>query len=91
MITPLPKSLTLKGWKLVQEFRKGSVAIYHKTKGVVSEYEVILISVRAHTATEPAAETYPSDMAWGTNGWTYSTMEEAMKKAQTEVYLEETD
>lgn len=88
MITPLPKTLTINGFKLTQEYRKGNVAIYAKSKGAHTEYEVVLVTVHPGN---PPFERYPSDMAWGTNGWSYPTLDEARKKADVEVYLEETD
>lgn len=87
MNTTLAKVMSHKGFKLTQEFRSGNVAVYRKAKGDNTEWEVILVREDPHTS----AEVYPQDMAWGTNGWSYPTLEEAMKKAETEVYLEETD
>jgi hypothetical protein len=73
------------GFRLSQLKRVGDVAIYKQTKGKQpSAYEVVVIRRReacVAVGTElPATEVYPPNEAWGSNGFTYRTLEEAERK-----------
>lgn len=85
MIT-LKTAFTKKGWTFEQIARQGMIAIYHRTKGRVEDWEVVRI--QSHNGREiagekfPPSEYYPSSETWGTHGWTYTSRELAERKME---------
>lgn len=82
----LETAFTFDGYCFKQLDRVGDVAIYHKTKGLLSEsFEVVIIQKRdAHTwpngVTTPAHEAMPSSEQWGVKAWTYTSREMAVQR-----------
>lgn len=82
----LPNSWKRNGFKHTVLRRDGMVALVERQHSAVSlpHWEVVKIRVspeklvgeRAYTE----AEVYPSSERWGTDGWTYTTLEDAMAK-----------
>lgn len=78
---PLPKTFRKSGFDFEQLKRIGNVALYRKTNGNIESFE--LVKVQAHDGyfikdvEMPPAEFYPSSEQWGTNGWTFTTRDEA--------------
>lgn len=86
----LPEYFERKGWCHKEAIRIGKVAVYRRYKpGSQSfHYETIVIREQRERVLNtpgspvmPAMELYPSSEAWGKNGFTYSTFEEAKQKA----------
>lgn len=86
----LEKEFTSKGWIHQQITRSDNVAIYKRWKdgGLDPHYEVV--KVKSHSGfkipgtenmSEPS-EYYPGENAWGRDGFTCSTWNEAMDKMQ---------
>lgn len=82
----LEKSFKSSGFQFNQIVRLKDKAIYERKAlvGKAKSFEVIVI--KSHngyeiggTYIEPA-ETYPSSSQWGIYGWTYTNIEDAMKK-----------
>lgn len=86
----IPETFSKSGWQFRQIERKGNLAIFERSKDEGKpHYEVV--KIRAHngfkipgteTMAEPA-EVYPSDTAWGRDGFTYSTLDEARQKLES--------
>lgn len=80
----LPTKFSEKGFTYTQIKRKGNKAIYEQNLRGSKSFEVIFIN--RHEKYEiagneiPASETYPSSSSWGTYGWTYMSLDEAIKK-----------
>jgi hypothetical protein len=72
------------GFTLTQLKRLGAVAIYKQTKTEQVTFEVVIIRKReasfAFGKDFPATEYYPHNEDWGTYGFTYRTLEEALVK-----------
>lgn len=86
----LPEYFERKGWCHQEAFREGRVAVYRRWKqgSVAFHYETIVIREQHERVLStpgspvmPAMELYPSSEAWGKNGFTCSTFEEAKQKA----------
>lgn len=83
----LPKTFKQKGFTFNQIKRDGNKAIFKKTKGTVTSYEVVSIS--SHKGYElggqkiEPAETYPSTSQWGIKGFTCTSLERAESKYKT--------
>ena len=81
---PLPTQFTKHGWQFQQIARSGNRAVFKKTKGKASSFEVI--TIQQHNGytiagvTIPPAETYPSSEQWGTYGHTSITETAAMDR-----------
>lgn len=83
----IPHTFTKNGWHFRQIERIGNLAIFERFKDAAnSHFEVV--KIRAHngfkipgtdTMAEPA-EIYPSDNAWGRDGFTLPNLEEARQK-----------
>lgn len=84
----IPETFTKSGWHFRQIERRNQWAIFERWKdeGCQPHYEVVRI--RSHdgfkipgteTMAEPA-EIYPSDTAWGRDGFTLTTIEAAREK-----------
>jgi hypothetical protein len=79
-----------KGWTHTQVQRQGNIAIFERQKeGVKPHYEVVRI--KSHNGfqipgtdqrSEPA-EYYPSENAWGVDGFTIHDLDEATAKMNT--------
>ena len=81
----LPCELRHDGFDLRQVQRIGQVALYEKTKGNYTGWEVILIRERPgrHLPNGkylPARECYPATTDWGIRGWTATTPADARKR-----------
>jgi hypothetical protein len=67
--------------------RFNDIAIYRKTKGAYTGYEVVRITLSSlHPFDKEKdlydrVEHYPSSAEWGTHGWTSQTLEAAQRKA----------
>jgi len=77
----------LLGFEYTQLKRLGDVAIYRQSKkGLPDGYEVVRIqkheAFSAFGKDFPAGESYPSSQQWGSDGWTYRTLEDAEQKFQ---------
>jgi hypothetical protein len=94
-ITTLPGNQNAPYARLLSEFRHSSftltqlkrvraVAIYKQTKSEQATFEVVIIRRReasfAFGKDFPATEYYPHNEDWGTYGFTYRTLEEALAK-----------
>jgi hypothetical protein len=76
------------GFTLTQLKRVRAVAVYKQAKNEQAPaFEVVIIRRReasfAFGKDFPATEYYPHDEDWGTYGFTYRTLEEALAKAET--------
>jgi len=74
------------GFHFKEELRKKNIAIYSKEKNGIKSYETIIVTRHdgytiAGNYIEPA-EVYPSNTAWGKNGFTYKTFGEAVDKME---------
>jgi hypothetical protein len=72
-------------FRYAQLKRFGDVAIYSQSKkGLPDAYEVVLIqrheAFSAFGKDFPAGESYPRSTQWGSEGWTYQTLEQAERK-----------
>ena len=81
----LPCSLRRDGFDLRQVERVGCVALYEKTKGNYTGWEIILIRKRPGRHLPrgkylPAREQYPSSADWGIRGWTAMSLADAKKE-----------
>ena len=84
----LDTNFTRKGWTHTQVDRKGDVAIYMRhLDGDRKHFEVIRITRSKKDYTWPngkvtlaGTESYPGDQSWGRMGWTYMTLQAAVKK-----------
>lgn len=102
-IQPLPEEFTKRDsvilWKFTRKARVGNVAVFLKTDTENPHntgYETVVIRSRkaktsvfdGKTVHFPAKEFYPSNDDWGTFGFTYRHLKDAMQKAQElhEVY-----
>lgn len=82
----LDKKFTSKGFNYTEIIREGNKAIYRQDKDgyTTSSFEVVKIS--KHNGYElngtkiAPAETYPSTSLWGTQGWTFTNLNDAKKK-----------
>lgn len=83
----LPKEFIQGGWCFKQLYRAEDKAIYEKTKNSVKSIELIKISTHdGYTIAGniiPPSEVYPGNEQWGTLGWSFSTLNEAMNKLKT--------
>lgn len=85
---PVDVTFDLGNYRHTQIARTGDIAVYrqeHK-QALVSRYEVVRIrEMPEHTwpngAVTPEHEYYPSASAWGREGWTCFTLEEAQALA----------
>jgi hypothetical protein len=72
------------GFRLTQLKRLGAVAIYKQAKTQQVTFEVVIIRQReasfAFGKDFPATEYYPHNEDWGTYGFSYRTLEEALVK-----------
>jgi hypothetical protein len=86
-MTPLPTIIRKDGFELMLMRRQGRAAIYRQHRPGSDPrhdaYEVILPQVRDTNhkgqLVEPY-EGYPAVESWGTKGWTFSTLGEAVQK-----------
>lgn len=87
----LETKFTSKGFEFTQVLRKGNMAIYEKQHSQSANPTYELIYINSHNGYEiagnkiPPSEVYPSDSAWGTYGWTYTTLDEAKAKFKTKL------
>lgn len=83
---PLETDFTRNGWHHRQIERQGLIALFRRTKDTsqAPHFEVIRIQEHATRVIAgqsiPAAEGYPSDASWGSEGFTYGTESEARTK-----------
>ena len=77
----LKESFRKNGFNYKQIVRNNKAAIYSQDD---RWYEVIKIRVRGEMVLDgnvvEAGESYPPSERWGTLGWTYGSLEDAMKK-----------
>lgn len=82
---PIPERFTKCGFKFAQVERQGDVAIFLKSSPHGGRsFEVVKIGGHdgytiAGKYIEPA-ETYPSSETWGSDGFTYTTLENAKNR-----------
>jgi len=82
----LPKIIQNKGFTYKQLKRVGDKAIYEQTKKGQKDKSFEVIKIGSHNGYElggqkiAPAETYPGASSWGTNGWTFTSLESAEKK-----------
>lgn len=85
MIT-LETSFSYDGFVLTQVKREGKVALFEKTKATHKSpsYEVVVVQVSKAREVFGRAiaehEIMPSSEEWGTNGWSYSDLDSALKR-----------
>ena len=87
---PVDVTFDLGNYRYTQIERMGDIAVYrqeHK-QALVTRYEVVRIRVMPeHTwpngDVTPEHEFYPSASAWGREGWTCFTLEEAQAQARS--------
>ena len=81
---PLPKTFTKGGFDFIVIERLGNVALLSKTKNGAKSYEVVIIqSHNGYTIgnkTIEAAESMPPSESWGRLGWSYTSLDEAIKR-----------
>jgi len=85
---PLPAAFRHDGFDFEQVRRSPVTAIYKKSKpGCGVSFEVVVIRQRneaiIHGRMIEPREVYPPDRAWGTHGFTFSTLEAATAKFNT--------
>ncbi len=81
----LPHTFRDKGYEFHQEKRTDSWAVYKQQRvdnGKVVAYEVVRIQRFPETrfpdgSVSPPREAYPRSESWGTDGWTFRTLEAA--------------
>ena len=81
----LPGQLRHEGSDLRLVKRVGRVALYEKTKGEYTCWEIILVRKRSGRLLPngkflPARECYPSSADWGMRGWTAMSLTRAKKR-----------
>lgn len=81
----LPGQLRHDGFDLRLVKRVGRVALYEKTKGEYTCWEIILVRKRSGRLLPtgkflPARECYPASSDWGIRGWTAMTLTRAKKR-----------
>ena len=86
----LPHGLRHDGFDLRQVERVGRIAIYEKTKGTYTGWEIIIIRKRLgrHLPNGkylPTRECYPASAEWGTRGWTAMSFAAAQKQFNKQV------
>lgn len=84
-MTPLPLNFNSDGFNFHQMWRVDDIAIYRKSKGEFTGYEVVIVQKRAaHTwpngNTTPPHEAMPGSESWGTKGWSLTDYPSAMAK-----------
>lgn len=86
---PIETEFRKNGFHHKQLKRVGNVAIYERWADGHSKrhYEVVMIQFNGarsfpNGTTYPASEGYPSSEQWGTYGWTYATLQNAMVKLE---------
>ena len=86
----LSRQLRRDGFNLHQLERVGWVALYQKTKGNYTGWEIILIRNRPgrHLPNGkyiPACECYPASAEWGIRGWTAMSLAHAKEQFNKQV------
>jgi hypothetical protein len=86
----LPRTLRHAGFDLRQVKRIGQVALYKKTKGNCTGWEIILIRKRpGHHLPNgkylSVRECYPASSEWGIRGWTAMSFATAQKQFNKQV------
>ena len=81
----LPSQLRHDGFDLRQVRRVGQVAIYEKSKGSYTGWEIILICTKPgrylpNGKFVPASECYPASVDWGIRGWTATSLAAAERR-----------
>jgi hypothetical protein len=85
----LEKEFNANKFNFKQITRVGDAAIYEKTAIGGKAVSIEVIRIKSHNGYELAgvkiapAEVYPSSSQWGIYGWTYTKMEDAMKKFES--------
>ena len=85
-ITSIQSSFVSRGWHFDLLHRQGRVALFRKSRGGLAfkTYEVVRLRVYpAETikgAEYPEREALPPSEAWGAEGWTCSSLEEAHRR-----------
>ncbi len=83
--TTLPQTFTHDGFAFQLLRRVGAVALFEKRKPAHSRATFEAVIVRRHPAETicgrkyPERESMPPSEAWGTDGWTYMRLEDAMR------------
>ena len=85
-VTPLPETFRAGGFDFKLLKRDGMVALFEKTNGGRVLYEVVIIrQLPAQTIygrTYPPREAMPLSEAWGSEGWSPCSLEEANQTYQ---------
>lgn len=82
----LEKEFRANKFNFRQVERVGDAAIYEKVAVGGKAVSIEVIRIKSHNGYELAgnyiapAEVYPSSSQWGIYGWTFTNMEDAMKK-----------
>ena len=85
----LPVSFHRDGYDFTQVIRQGNLAIYSKTKPHYTRPSFEVVIVQQHPAETICGRIYqeresmPPSEAWGTAGWTCTTLEDAKIKLRT--------
>lgn len=80
---PIPKQFTESGWTLTLRERQGLVCLFERSKPGLNSKHYEVVRLRQLPAAKimgnevPAREAMPSNEAWGKDGFTYLTLEEA--------------
>jgi len=83
----LPTKIHKYGYCFTQINRINNIAIYKQTKSSFKHFKAWeVIKIKSHDGYElvgipfEPAEMYPRSNRWGTDGWTYTVYEDALKK-----------
>jgi len=82
----LEKTFNKKGFTYTQVVREGNKAIYRQDKSDYTSASYEVVKIGSHNGYElngtkiAASETYPSTSLWGTQGWTFQSLDDAKKK-----------
>lgn len=78
----LPETLKRGGFTLQREMISGKCAVYrqHDKSGYAVGYEVVQARLKTRYRSSALFWGYPSTSAWGTDGWSCFTLEQAEDK-----------
>jgi len=84
----IPETLTHDGFRFQQIHRHGDVALSEKRKSNHRDSSFEVVRIQTHPAEVifgkcyPEREAMPPAEAWGAHGWTYTRLEDALRKFQ---------
>lgn len=86
MLKPLKTSFRHDQYDFQVVSRQNNVAVFIKTKGSFTTYEVIIVRQKSTPPSKEGIrdtyEAYPQSEEWGTYGWSCSILERANEKMQ---------